>query len=55
MIIYGLLPREIQQRLLAGGEWPAVQDVQDSLKAHRDQLWREWTPRSNPARPRANT
>src|SRR5215207_3646675 len=42
MIIYGLLPREIQQRLLAGGEWPAVQDVQDSLKAHRDQLWREW-------------
>jgi RNA polymerase primary sigma factor len=43
MIIYGLLPREIQQRLLAGGEWPAVQEVQDSLKAHRDQLWREWT------------
>ncbi len=43
MIIYGLLPREIQQRLLAGGEWPPVQEVQDSLKAHRDQLWREWT------------
>jgi RNA polymerase primary sigma factor len=43
MIIYGLLPREIQQRLLAGGEWPSVQEVQNSLKAHRDQLWREWT------------
>ncbi|HET9221237.1 MAG TPA: RNA polymerase sigma factor RpoD, partial [Roseiflexaceae bacterium] len=42
MIIYELLPRDIQQRLLAGGEWPSVQDLQDSLKTHRDQLWREW-------------
>jgi RNA polymerase primary sigma factor len=42
MIIYELLPRDIQQRLLGGGDWPSVQDVQDSLKTHRDQLWREW-------------
>jgi RNA polymerase primary sigma factor len=42
MIIYELLPRDIQQSLLAGGDWPSLHDVQESLKTHRDQLWREW-------------
>ncbi len=42
MVIYDLLPRDIQQRLLAGGDWPPIEEVQASLKANRDQLWREW-------------
>ena len=42
MIIFGILPQEIQQRLAAGGDWPLVQEVQDALYARRDQLWREW-------------
>jgi RNA polymerase primary sigma factor len=42
MIIFSLLPQDIQQRLSAGGDWPAVQEVQKSLQSHRDQLWREW-------------
>ena len=42
MIIYELLPRDLQQRLHNGVDWPAPSDIQDALKAHRDQLWREW-------------
>ncbi len=42
MVMYGLLPRDVQQRLLAGGDWPAHEAVLESLNAARDQLWREW-------------
>jgi RNA polymerase primary sigma factor len=42
MIIFELLPRDIQQRLASDGDWPAVEEVLASLQAHRDQLWREW-------------
>jgi RNA polymerase primary sigma factor len=42
MVIYGLLPRDIQQRLLAGGDWPSLEEVDEAFKTARDQLWREW-------------
>ncbi len=42
MIIYGLLPSAIQQRLRAGGEWPSAEEVVEELTAARDQLWRDW-------------
>ena len=42
MVIHGLLPKDIQQRLLEGGEWPTVEEVIASFTAQRDQIWREW-------------
>jgi RNA polymerase primary sigma factor len=42
MVIYDLLPTELQQRLLDNGDWPGDQDVLRMLNACRDQLWREW-------------
>ena len=42
MIIFELLPRDIQQRLASDGDWPPVEEVLASLQTHRDQLWREW-------------
>ncbi|MBS1968396.1 MAG: RNA polymerase sigma factor RpoD [Chloroflexi bacterium SZAS-1] len=42
MVIYGLLPKDIQARLLEGGEWPTIEDVQAAFTAQRDQIWREW-------------
>jgi RNA polymerase primary sigma factor len=42
MIIFDVLPRDIQQRLTNSSDWPSAQDVNDSFVAHRDQLWRDW-------------
>jgi RNA polymerase primary sigma factor len=41
-IIFGLLPRDLQQRLLNDAEWPAAEQVGEIFQAARDQLWREW-------------
>ncbi len=43
MVIFGLLPPDLQQQLANSGEWPAIEDVERSFGAARDQLWREWT------------
>lgn len=32
MVIYGLLPRDIQQRLLAGGKWPSSDEVEFAFR-----------------------
>jgi RNA polymerase primary sigma factor len=42
MVIYDLLPKNIQQRLLDGGEWPSFEDVQAAFITQRDTIWREW-------------
>jgi RNA polymerase primary sigma factor len=42
MVIYGLLPRELQQRLASLAEWPALEDADAAFKASRDQVWRDW-------------
>jgi RNA polymerase primary sigma factor len=42
MVIYGLLPTELQQRLHEPGDWPSDQDALKMLNASRDQLWRQW-------------
>ncbi|MEN9938651.1 MAG: hypothetical protein RLZZ387_5230 [Chloroflexota bacterium] len=42
MIIYGLLPTIIKERLLASTTWPGDQEVRDALRVTRDQLWRDW-------------
>ncbi|MBK9715871.1 MAG: RNA polymerase sigma factor RpoD [Kouleothrix sp.] len=42
MVIYGLLPRDIQQRLLAGGKWPSSDEVEFAFRLSRDQLFRDW-------------
>jgi RNA polymerase primary sigma factor len=41
-IVFGLLPRELQQRLTGSTEWPTSQEVYEALKAAHLQLWREW-------------
>jgi RNA polymerase primary sigma factor len=42
MVIYDLLPAELQQRLLEHSDWPSDQEALRMLNAGRDQLWREW-------------
>ncbi|HWQ12186.1 MAG TPA: RNA polymerase sigma factor RpoD [Roseiflexaceae bacterium] len=42
MIIHGLLPAAIRERLLASTTWPSQEEVLAALTASRDQLWREW-------------
>ncbi len=41
-IVFGLLPRELQQRLAGSTEWPTSQEVYEALKTAYVQLWREW-------------
>jgi RNA polymerase primary sigma factor len=41
-IIFGLLPRETQHRLQNEDAWPTVEQVSDTLRVTRDQIWREW-------------
>lgn len=42
MIIFNLMPRDLQQRLAVDGERPTQEEVYASFVASRDQLWREW-------------
>jgi RNA polymerase primary sigma factor len=42
MIIYELLPRDIQQRVADGGSWPTLEEAHESFVQHRDQIWRDW-------------
>jgi RNA polymerase primary sigma factor len=42
MIIFDVLPRDIQQWLTNASDWPTMQEVNDSFVAHRDQIWRDW-------------
>jgi RNA polymerase primary sigma factor len=42
MVIFDLLPLDIQQRMANGGEWPTTQEAHDSFIQYRDQTWREW-------------
>jgi RNA polymerase primary sigma factor len=42
MIIYELLPREIQQRVADGESWPALDEAHELFVHQRDQIWRDW-------------
>jgi RNA polymerase primary sigma factor len=42
MVIFGLLPRDLQQQLLSSAEWPGIEEVTLAFTSSRDQLWREW-------------
>jgi RNA polymerase primary sigma factor len=42
MIVCGLLPLPLRERLLARVEWPTTEEVAAALHTSRDQLWREW-------------
>jgi RNA polymerase primary sigma factor len=42
MVIYDLLPRDIQQRVTDGESWPSAQDVHDSFVRNCEQIWRDW-------------
>jgi RNA polymerase primary sigma factor len=42
MIIYGLLPTTLRERLFASTEWPSQEDAFGWLTSSRDQLWRDW-------------
>src|SRR5512145_1016489 len=42
MIIFSLLPADLQQRLAENGEGPTAMEAYESLCTNRDQLWREW-------------
>jgi RNA polymerase primary sigma factor len=42
MVIYDLLPRDIQQRVGEGGGWPSAQEVHDSFVRNCEQIWRDW-------------
>jgi RNA polymerase primary sigma factor len=42
MVIYDLLPRDIQQRVTDGESGPSAQDVHDSFVRNCEQIWRDW-------------
>jgi RNA polymerase primary sigma factor len=42
MIIYELLPRDIQQRMADGASWPTAEEAHESFSQNRDQIWRDW-------------